>query len=184
MKSLIIAAIFLVGAIGMFFGASTKILDNITAKNQEKATLEDVLGQFNDIRKAKNDLIDAYNAVSETDMAKISGVVPLTTREGDLLVAFDNMTKDNGLLLKRIDIKPSAAKDTGLLMAEEAPFDKVAISLVLDGSYESFSSFMKNGIEKSLRIIDMKSLSFHAGDQSTSYEFNVEAAAYMQKQPK
>lgn len=184
MKPLIIAIIFLAGALGMFFGVSTKILDTITAKNEEKATLTDVLKQFSEIRKAKNDLIDAYNAVSETDMAKISGIVPSSAREGDLLVAFENMTRDSGLLLKRIDIKPSTAKDTGLLMAEEAPFDKVAISVVLDGSYESFGSFLTSGIEKSLRIMDLRALTFHAGDQSTSYEFAVEADAYMQKQSK
>lgn len=184
MRPLIITAIFLTGAIGMFFGVSTKILDNIGLKNEEKVSLEDVLKQFNDIRKAKNDLIDAYNSVGETEMARIMEVVPPMANEGEILVAFENMAKDSGLLLKRLDIKPSAAKDTGILMAEEAPFDKVAISAVLDGSYESFRVFLTNGMEKSLRIVDIRSLSFHAGEQSSSYEFTVEADAYTQKQPK
>jgi Tfp pilus assembly protein PilO len=183
MKQIILSVIFLLSAIGLFFGVTTKVLDKISALGAERASLQDVLTRFKDISKAKNDLIDAYNSVSEENITRFNKVVPANASEGDLLVAFERMSKSNGLLLKTIEIKPVAKQDTGILIVQEDQYDTVAISATLDGSYDSLKSFLGD-LEKSLRVTDISSFSFHVGENATTYEYSLEARAYLKKQPK
>ena len=183
MKQLILSAVFLVLGVGLFFGITTSVLDQVNTKRAERDALADILNRFNDIRKIKNDLINSYNSISEEDLSKLNEVVPPNAKEGDLLVTFENMAKDSGLLLKNIEIKSAVPKDTGLLVVSEDPYDKVSITLTLDGSYEALRSFLSN-LERSMRILDVKALSFHAASSATSYEYSMEVTAYMKKQPK
>lgn len=182
MKQIILAAIFILTAVGLFFGVTTNVLDKVSTARTERAALQDVLTRFNDIRKAKSDLIDAYNSVSEESVARLNKVVPANAGEGDLLVAFEKMAKSNGLLLKTIEIKPVARQDTGLLVVQKDPYDMVSITATLDGSYDSLRSFFGD-LEKSLRIIDVSSFTFHVGENATTYEYMLEAHAYLKKQP-
>lgn len=183
MKQIILSAAFLLLAVGLFFGATTNVLDKVNAARAERASLQDVLKRLEDIKKIKIDLVNAYNSVSEENFARINKVAPANASEGDLLVAFEKMSKSNGLLLKSIEIKPVTKQDTGLLIVKEDPYDTVAISVKLDGSYDSLKSFLGD-LEKSLRITDVTSLSFQAGESATTYEYSLEAHAYLKKQPK
>lgn len=183
MRQIVLAVIFILIAVGLFFGLTTGVLDKVNAARAERASLQDVRTRFNDIRKAKNELIDAYNSVSEDNIARINKVAPSSVNEGDLLVAFEKMSKSNGLLLKSIEIKPAVKQDVGVLVVKEDPYDTVSIMATLDGSYESLKAFLGD-LDKSLRIIDITSLSFHVGDNSSTYEYLLEARAYLKKQPK
>ncbi|MBI5742781.1 MAG: hypothetical protein HZA25_03005 [Candidatus Niyogibacteria bacterium] len=183
MKQIIVATTFILMAAGLFFGLTTNILDKVSAKRTERASLQDVLKRFEDIKKTKNDLINAYNSVSEENLARFNKMVPANASEGDLLVAFEKMSKSNCLLLKTIEIKPVAKQDAGILIVKEDPYDTVSITATLDGSYDSLKAFLGD-LEKSLRITDITSFSFHVGDNATTYEYSIAARAYLKKQPK
>lgn len=179
MKQLILAVILTAAAIGMFFGWTQGMLDKISAVQKEKQSLEDVLSRFYDLRKTKNELIEKYNSITIQDLEKLREIIPESTNEGDLIVEFENLTSDHGLLLKQIDIKHIDEKRGISLIVGEKPFKELPISLTVDGSYTSIKEFLAS-IEKSLRIIDIESLSFNAGDID-SYEFSISAKAYFQK---
>ena len=180
MKQLIIAIIFVGAAAGIFFGWTQPLLSQTSELKQNKQALQDVIAKFVDLRKTKNDLIDQYNSINRQDLIKLRQIVPEYTNEGDLIVAFESLAKDHGLLLKQIDVKHITEQTgTGLVIKKQA-YSSLPISIVVDGSYESFKLFLSS-IEKSLRVIDINSITFNAGELN-SYEFSIKGQAYF-KQP-
>lgn len=186
MNQLLIFSILIIFAIGLFFGATVPLLEQISTKKEERQALTDIVGRFNDIRKVKNDLIGAYNLISRGNVERLAEVVPNTVREDELLVVFERVAKSSGLLMKRLDIK-LAGKDVSGAFAikeKENSFSVVTISASLDGSYSSFIEFLKN-LEKSLRIMDVKEFSFHVSDTASAasiYEFDIKIDAYTKRQ--
>jgi len=178
MKQTIIAIIFIGAASGIFFGWSAPITENIKNLSKDIRDLEGVLGRFYDLRKSKNELMEVYNSISARDYNRILEIVPLAAGEGDLAVEFQNLAAENNLLLKKIDVKYAVESGKKSVIKEILPYKTASISLTLDGSYDSLKSFLSK-LENSLRVIDIKTLSFNAGT-SDFYEFNILAQAYFQ----
>ncbi|MBI2627977.1 MAG: type 4a pilus biogenesis protein PilO [Candidatus Niyogibacteria bacterium] len=179
MKQIIIAIIFIGAAGGIFFGWSVPITENIKNLSKDIKDLEGVLSRFYDLRKFKNELMGVYNSISARDYNRILEIVPLAAGEGNLVVEFGNLAKENNLLLKKIDVKYAVESEKkAVVIKEKLPYETASISLSLDGSYNSLKSFLSK-LENSLRIIDIKTLSFNAG-ANDSYEFNISAQAYFQ----
>lgn len=180
MKQAIIAIIFIGAAGGMFFGWSAPITQNTKNLAKDIGDLEGVLGRFYDLRKSKNELMQIYNSISARDYDRISKIVPLAAEEGNLVVEFENLAKENGLLLKKIDVKYAVESEKKAIVSKEKrlPYEIASVSLAMDGSYNSLKSFLSD-LENSLRTIDIKTLSFNAGE-SDFYEFNISAQAYFQ----
>lgn len=183
MKQTIIAIIFIGAAGGIFFGWSIPITENIKNLSKDIGDSEGVLGRFYDLRKSKNELTQVYNSISARDYDRISKIVPLVAGEGDLVIEFENLAKENGLLLKKIDVKYAIESEKKAIIPKEKPLYEIAsVTLAMDGSYNSFKSFLSK-LENSLRVIDIKTLSFNAGE-SDFYEFNISAQAYFQNKPR
>ena len=179
MKQVIIAIIFIGAAGAMFFGWSMPITENIKNLKKDIEDLDGVLGRFYDLRKSKNELTQIYNSISARDYNRVSKIVPLAADEGDLVVEFENLTDESGLLLKKINVQYAAGGEKkAIISKEKPPYEIASVSLAMDGSYNSLKSFLAK-LENSLRVIDIKSLSFNAGDVD-SYEFNISAQAYFQ----
>jgi len=180
MKQILLSIIFIAGAVGVFFGWTQGTLDQIAAINDDKKSLEDVLSRFYELRKTKNDLTEKYNSIRAEDINRLEEIIPYSANEGELIVEFENLTRDHGLLLKQINISPEQEKKSSVLVLEEERYKDVPITLTIDGSYFSFKEFLAS-VEKSLRIIDIESISFNAGGLD-SYEFVISAKAYFKKQ--
>lgn len=178
MRQIIVAVIFIGAAIGVFWGWTMPMLDQMQALQKDIADLNGVMSRFYDLRQIKNDLTTTYNSISSTDYAQLNQIAPHTIQEGDLIVEFENLAAANGMVLKRIDIKPVAKEEKSVQLATKDSAESISVELVVDGSYGALKAFLRQ-VEGSLRVIDVKTLSFVAGDKDF-YEFNITAEAYFQ----
>ncbi len=180
MRQIIVAVIFIRAAIGVFWGWTMPMLGQMQALQKDIADLNSVMSRFYDLRQIKNDLTTTYNSISSKDYAQLNQIAPHSIQEGDLIVEFENLAATNGMVLKRIDIKPAAKEEKSVKLATRDSADGISLNLVIDGTYGSLKAFLRQ-VEDSLRVVDVKTLSFVAGDKDF-YEFNITAEAYFQKQ--
>lgn len=173
------AVIFISAAVGVFWGWTMPILDQTQSLKKDIADLQGVMSRFYDLRQIKNDLTTTYNSISSKDYAQLNQIAPKSVKEGDLIVEFERLALVNGMVLKRVDIKPTPKEEKSIKLATKDSAEGISINLAMDGSYESLKSFLRQ-VEDSLRVIDVKTLSFSAGDKNF-YEFNIMAEAYFQK---
>ena len=94
---------------------------------------------------------------------------------------FDNISAKYGISIKSIKVL-NAKNSTASSVAEAVstkPYNATTVSFSFVTNYDNFRRFMKD-IEQSLRIIDVKSVSFTAGDNGLN-EYNVSIQTYWLK---
>lgn len=179
MRQIIAAIIFISAAVGVFWGWTIPMLTQMQALQKDMADLNGVMSRFYDLRQIKNDLTITYNSINPKDYMQLNRMAPYSIREGDLIVEFEGLTAADGMVLKRIDIKPTHKEEKSVQFVAKDSAESISVDLVIDGSYASLKAFLHK-VEDSLRVINVKTLSFVAGDKDF-YEFNITAEAYFQK---
>ncbi|MCH7882939.1 type 4a pilus biogenesis protein PilO [Patescibacteria group bacterium] len=171
----IFSLILLGAAFAMIFFWARFLWQDIQILQQKKAAFVSVITRITELRKARNELLQTYNAISQTDVERIKKSLPDTISAGSLIVEMSNLARVNGLLLKSIDVLPDG-EERGVI---RGPYESIDLSLRVSGPYRSFRSFLEN-LEKSLRLVDVTAISFVASE-SDSYEFSLKAKTYRQK---
>ncbi len=173
-----IITLFLITSVALFLKYTKPYYDETKILKEEKAVLEEALGNSRELQGLRNDLLEQYSGVSQDDIEKLNKLLPSEARSDDIIVLFEDRTKARGLLLKRIDVQKNIrAEDPNAAMGTPLPPYSVAdISFSLSGSYESFLALLAD-FEKSLQLIDVKNISF-SSTESGVYEFSVKAVMY------
>ena len=174
-----IITLFLITAVALFLKYTKPYYDEIKFLKEEKASLSEALNNSRELQVLRDDLLAQYNGISQSDVDRLNKILPSKVRSDDIIVLFEDRARARGFLLKRIDVRemtvkaedPNAALGTPLL-----PYGVIDISFSASGSYASFLALLAD-FEKSLQLVDVKSISFSAAE-SDVYEFSVNAAMY------
>lgn len=164
-----IVIILLAAAVAMLYFWASPLWEDIQKSQAEKQAFESVINRINQLRKARDTLLQNYNAISDAELKRIKKIVPDTPNIGSLVVQLSNMTNESGLLLKNIGITEGDEKN-----------GRLTLNLSIAGSYDNFTSFLEK-LEKSLRLIDMGSISFSAAGEKGFYDFSLSATGYFQQ---
>jgi len=86
-----------------------------------------------------------------------------------------------GISIKSIKTTTGSSRDTSriVLPENESKYDSATISFSFISSYDNFKRLMAD-VEKSLRIMDVKSVSFQVGE-SGFYDYQVSVETYWLK---
>lgn len=159
-------ALFL--AFGFAYPKYTEISDYRQVLSQHQGALEEKKQIFAAIAKIQEEY-----AKYENDINRLSVLVPKEKDAQEIVSAVSAIAQNSGLQLK--SIKVSAIKSD----AEKDDKNKVIIDASLSGSYPSLVSFLQ-GVEKSLRIIDVKEASLKE-DFGSSLNIQLKMEAYFLK---
>ena len=177
----IIGALFFAGAVAVIIIGVRPIWQEIQTLSDEKAVFSATVDRINELRGIRDGLIQTYNSISQTNIRRVKKMLPDTLNSGLILVELSNLASQSGLLLKSTDVSTAAGR-AGAPITRSATerYAEIQLKLVVSGPYERFRSFLQN-LEKSLRIVDVTSLSFtSAGQSGSSIDFTIEAKSYQQ----
>ncbi len=130
-----------------------------------------------DQRKATIDKIKALEAEYQTrsaDMNRLASVVPTKKSAAELVSSFEDIASRNGLQLLGVSISEQKTTNTN------SPYNMVGIDFTLAGSYLSFLGFL-DGIERSIRLIDVQSIDASQAAETNTINFKVKANSYYLK---
>lgn len=177
-----IAILLFAAAITVFVFGVRPLWQDVGAQGAQKAAFGTTIDRINELRGIRDNLIQTYNSISQTDIRRVKKMLPDTLNSGSILVELSTIASQSGFLLKSTDVTAAGGRSGApVIRGANQKYSEIGLRFVVSGPYERFGSFLKN-LEKSLRITDVTSLSFTAPAQpSASVDFSIEAKSYQQQ---
>ncbi len=168
--------IFILVAIGLYYTVISPHYEKVKELQVEANQYSEVLDNVEELSEKRDALLLKYNQIPKAEISRIEKALPDNVDSVRLALDFDSIAAKYGISLKSIktgdktqqqqDIGGGIMAPTATNVYETAP---VVISFV--SNYENFRKFMKD-IESSLRVIDVKAVTFTSTDTKL-YEYAV-----------
>jgi Tfp pilus assembly protein PilO len=165
-------------------------LASVNAKRAELSTYNSALKKAEELREARDKLLETYNNLDASKVERVKRMVPEGIDNVKLAIEIDSLASRMGLGLKGIDIKDPSGGSSVLKRAPvsitntdpQSPYGTATITFTVVGSYAKFNEFLAN-LETSLRLIDVKGISFTAPRSTIAkdkdlFEFQVTVDTY------
>jgi len=175
---IIISLIFIAVATMGFLTWTLPEYREITSLKEQESGFDGVLASVKQLKEQSDEVLSEYNAIAQEDIDRLSKFLPSQVESIKLVIELEKITKARRLLLKSINVRDSQeVKKTSFGSSKNSKdFEAIEVDMSVVGSYSSFIAFLKD-LETSLRLIDIKKISFTAGD-ADSYEFRIRAVTY------
>lgn len=180
--SLLVSALLLIGALGVFFGLDWPAFAKVREVNkkiaQEQAQYNE---QFQAVQTAKS-IINQYRGLASVSQT-ISLSVPRGPEIQNVVAQIDNLAIASGLSVQSINFEtpsvPTLKQKSSKNLTQENRILK--ITLTLDGSYESFKTWLASA-ESNIRLMDIKNIAFASlgGANPNRFSFKVGMEVYYQ----
>ncbi|TSC86149.1 MAG: Uncharacterized protein G01um10148_655 [Parcubacteria group bacterium Gr01-1014_8] len=187
MSRTIIAIAGLAMSVAIFFFYTKPTYDQTRVLQAQITEYNQALDKAGELQRLKQSLLSRYNAFDPQDIERLHKLLPDHVDNVRLVLDLDNIASRFGLGLQNVVIgTPAEATKTvsGVIGGGNRAFDSLTFKFTTSGSYESFVQFMEE-LEKSLRIVDLVSLSMNAEGQQTqvnpTYRYDVTVRTYWLK---
>ena len=187
------AIILILISIGLYYTVISPQYAQIGALRAEADQYQNILSNASDITAQSTALEKKREAITQADVDKLTKVLPDSVNNVKLANDLATTAAQYGILLKSIKavddstldnvstISPSSESAPTLGAPAPAPnnLQKVKVTVTILANYQSFRAFLAD-VEQSLRVVDVKKLSFKTTDQGTN-EYSLELETYWLK---
>jgi len=185
----IISLILILASAGLFFGyidplysgahdPNTPVQDlSIKELMEKRKEYDTALHNSKELQSEKQKKLDKYNSVPESDRKKLEKLIPDHIDNVRLIIDIDEMAADHGMKIRNFKTSTDEKKDT--VGADSQVYGTLTLSFSTSATYTTFLAFLRD-LERSLRLIDITSVSFAAGE-GTIYDYNVTVKTYWLK---
>lgn len=154
-------------------------MDGSSALSAEKDTLSKQLASSRQSQNIIDEKATVYKSFSFEEISQIEKLLPNNIDNVKLIMDMDEIAASHGLKIRNMDLKLEEIADQNVRQEAQNPYGTAKLSFSVTSPYDRFVSFFGD-LEDSLRLVDISSLSFSAGDKDL-YEFNFEIKTYWLK---
>ena len=140
------------------------------------AEFQNILTNVSSLNDKKQDLLVKYQAMPKEEVDRVNKVLPDNIDTVRLAMDFDSIASKYGISIKNIQTSDNKNANTGIIIqpGSTKPYDSVTVSFSFVATYDNFRKFLGD-IEKSLRVIDVKTVDFDSTESGLSdYKISVE----------
>jgi len=180
MTRIALSIIFLFTSAAVFFVGIVPAWQGVGDIRSEIAGLSALNDELQDISGVRDELMAQYNSISQTDLNKLSFMVPRGFGSAQFVREIESLAKRHGMFLRSIDfVSKDKSAGTQIKIPEKRQVTTIDVSLKMLGSYESFSLFLRD-LEKMVRIVDITDISFgtRQTDPKAPLEFSLSGTTY------
>jgi len=168
---------YIVISLSVVYAFTLPFFNNLNALLDEKSRYEEVLEKARNIEEKKNALLAEFNKVSALEIQKVETFIPSSFNFVKLAADIDAVAARYGISVQSIASIDGSNTDTSIAEAESTPtYGSAIITLSFSASYPNFQKFLED-LEKSLQILDIKSLTISPGDNNV-YKYSMELETY------
>lgn len=170
----------------VFLSGTGQGIKDLQAQSSE---LNQALANANTLTTVAGNLQTKMAQIPADELARLNEFLPDTNDNVDLVVKLNNIATGRGLLLKNVKIGDGQNTPSAAASGVSATFSTTTsltnnigetdISFTVSGPYALFLGFLSD-MSDSLRLLDIKSLSFSADDKDNS-QYNVVLKTYWVK---
>lgn len=149
-------------AVGVFFGFVDPIYKDIQQVQKQSAQLNDALNDTKTIQDIRDSLLERFNTIDPADIARIEKLLPDNVDNVRLILEIDDIASRYGMLIQDVGISEQAV-DENVIGPQKDSRGSLDMTFTTTGTYSSFRNFIV-ALEKSLRIVDIRDVSFSVSD--------------------
>lgn len=174
------AFILLLISVGLFYTVISPRYEKVQSLKSQETQYKDILANVKALSERRDDLAVKFGNVPPNEVARVEKILPSTVDTVNLAMNFDSIASRYGISIKSIRVAESEDAGSTIIQSDGGKaYDDVTVSFSFTSTYPNFKRFLAD-IEKSLRLIDVKSVSFTT-TVSGIYEFDVSVRTYWLK---
>jgi len=153
----------------------------VSMKIDEKAKYQKTIEDVNMLNQKKDKLLSQIDQISVEDRERIDTFMPSSLDFVKLTSDINNVGSKYGIVIDKVN-SIEKDKSVGNSIDEAQPpkiYDTASVSFSFSSSYSNFVKFIGD-LEKSLRILDVKTISINPKETGT-YDFMLEMETYWTK---
>ncbi len=168
---------YIIVAFSVVYAFTLPAFRDLSLLLDEKAAFADMVAKASEVEERKNTLLAEFNSISAADIKKIETLIPTSLNFVKLAADIDSVASRHGISIRQISSVDNSASAGSIEEAENNNgYKSATIAFEFSASYEDFNSFM-NDLERSLRILDIKSVKVSSGDKGI-YKYEVSLDTY------
>ena len=177
MSRLLTPLLLLMISIALFVWFTQPLMDDVATINSQITSLQSVLSSASELASVRDSLLKNYNQISDEDKTRLAKALPDQVDNVRLIIDVDTIASKYGMKLKNAQVTADAAAGAaGVASADGKRYSTVTLGFSVNGSYDKLKLFLAD-LEKSLRIVDINSLSFSADDHDNN-EYSIILKTY------
>jgi len=180
----VIATLLIGVSIGLFYMFIGPTYSEIQSKRAEKAQYDDALNNSQEILALRDSLLSKYNSFLPGDLARLEKLLPDQINNVHLIIEIDSIASRYGMVIKDVRLVSNETENSSeqqVLEVQTSPFGLASLSFRVTGSYDDYRAFVQD-LEKSLRLIDITSVSFSSEKETDVYDVETSFNTYWLKQ--
>lgn len=179
--------ILIISGIGGFFLVAEPIYTEALSLKEEADKYNEALANADLLKAERDRLTERYNSFLPEDLERLSKILPDSVNNVRLILEIQQVAQQNGILVQNVQFEPNQFIEEGGDDAQDQrrsgsnirrpassvslDYDVFDLEFSIEGRYSDFVEFMKL-MEKSLRIVDVRSIIFTPGtseDRDSNY---------------
>lgn len=175
------AFILILVSAGLFYTVISPQYKKVQIRRAEALEYKNIISNLSELTAKRDELLIKYQALPKSEVDRLSKVLPDGVDTVKLAKDLDTIASKYGISIKNIQVNP-IKDDNGSSISQgqpNKPYESTTVSLTFVSTYDSFRKFMAD-MEHSLRIIDIKSVSFTSGESGIN-EYKVDIQTYWLK---
>ena len=166
MMRTIISVLCLCAAGGIFFWYTQPTYDSVQSTDARIAQYDQALEKATELQQLKQTLLSRYNTFSPSDLDRLQKLLPDHVDNVRLILDLDSLAGKHNMALQNVVVSSAQSSQStqtasGAVGASKQKYDSLTIKFTTQGTYDTFRQFLGD-LEKSLRIVDLVSLSLSA----------------------
>lgn len=149
-------------SVGLYFLHISPRYAEIQTLRLQETEYSDALSRVKELSIARDALLAQYNTISQDSLARLGRIAPDTVNTVKLAADIDSVAGKYGITIRSI-VATQQVIDTAQVVGQGSnttkPYQTTTIGFRFSATYPNLVSFLKD-LEKSLEIIDIKSVSF------------------------
>lgn len=168
-------------SIGLFYTFTSPEYQKVKALEASASEYNNVLGNISQIAETRDKLLVNYQAIPKSQIDRLSKILPNNVDTVRLALDLDTIAGRYGITLKDVQVETKGDPNAALVVVTDKslPYEKVIVSFSFISDYANFTKLV-NDLEKSLRIMDVKTVSFKALETGL-YEHKISVETYWLK---
>lgn len=176
----ILSIILILASIGGFIGYIIPTYADAKTINQQKTEYLGLLDNAKTLAQKRDQLLQIYNGISPDQISQLEKMLPANPDNVKLILEIDALAKSQGLSLQNVKIN-NAANDQKAKTAKSNPdIGTLTLDFTTVGPYPGYVNFI-GILEKNLRIMNIKKVSFLAPEGKTDYQYQTTVETYWVK---
>ena len=173
-----IPILLIVGSFALFFFFVMPQYKVVQTERSLIASLNSALSNSRELQEVRDTILTKYNTIADEELTRLKSILPDHVDNVRLILEIDRVALRNGMVLQNVTTQ-EGGKTNGSFGPNDGFFGKLRIRFSVVGQYDAFVNFLTE-IERSLRVVDIVSLSFTRGKGDLN-EYEIEVVTYWLK---